>query len=85
MKILTKEIDEFRSDLSDKVIHEYIVYLIDDNGVKLKAKTCLGVDNKNDIVNEFITGIVMSDNVSGNETPISFEDVSFQEFKNLMN
>ena len=85
MKILTKQIDEFRSSISDEIIPKYIVYLIDDFGVRTKAKICLGDDIMKSTVSEYIANVVMDDKIIGIERKIEFEDVSFQEFKNSMN
>lgn len=85
MKILTKQIDEYRSDLSDKIVPEFIIYLINDLGDRIKAKMCLGESSKQEIVTDFIASIVMNDKLNGIESKIEFEDISFQDFKNTMN
>lgn len=85
MKILTKQIDEFTSSISDEIIPKYIVYLIDDFGTNVKAKICLGDDTMKSTVSDYIATVVMEDRIIGIERKIEFEDVSFQEFKKLLN
>lgn len=87
MKILIKESDKLKSKLhKNKIISEYLIYLIDDNNKPLICEIAYGELNKIDIINNIILGYFTPDNWSDNKKTLInnldniIEEVSYDTF-----
>jgi len=74
MKIVSKQIDEYKSSVCDSVIKEYIVYEMTDDNVKISAKTVVGEKDKQELVTNIIMRITLKDRDENTETPITVID-----------
>lgn len=93
MKIVVKQTDELKSSKQhlgfDKIVEEFFVYLMDDNGRPLSCEIAYGKANKNDLVNELLLDHFVPNNWENNKDIFNIEDiiteVSYKEYLELAN
>lgn len=74
MKIVSKQIDEYKSSVCDSVIKEYIVYEMTDDDIKISGQTVIGEEAKQELITNLIMKITLKDRLNNSETPISIID-----------
>lgn len=82
MRIVVKECEKFTATLSDKEIHEYLLYLMTDDNIPIKCDTLIGTRKEAMIkANKISLSEALKEgrNVGRfNATPVDF--YSFEEF-----
>lgn len=93
MKIVVKQTDELTSNKHhlgfQKIVEEYFVYLMDDNGRPLSCEIAYGKAKKNDLVNGLLLEHFVPNDWENNKDDFNVEDiveeVSFEEYMELAN
>ncbi len=98
MKIVTKQTDELRGTTApfkgEKLVEEFMVYLMDDTGRPLSCEIVYGIAAKNDLVGSLIIEhFLPNDWVDTDDNKQTFEDIksnvtveySYEEFLSLVN
>ena len=79
-KIVVKEIDQYTSKMFiNKVVSEYLIYVITEDGVKHSAYTEIGEENKKARVNELVMAYFLFDNQNKYIIEDIIEEISFEE------
>lgn len=86
-KILVKEIEQYKSTFrKDKMISEYMIYLVMDNNKIVSANLELGEDNKRLRVNELLLQYFSSPNtLQVNNANEIVEEIPFNEYLKTIN
>jgi len=74
MKIVSKQIDEYKSLVCSGVIKEYIVYEMMDDDTKISAQTVIGDEAKQELIKDIIVKITLGDMKNNIETPITITE-----------
>lgn len=90
MKIVIKQTNELKGTnplFVDKIVEEFMVYLMDDNGRPLSCEIAYGKAAKNDIVNGMLLEHFIPTNWENNKNVFNvkdiIEEVSYDEYMEL--
>lgn len=91
MKIVVKQTDELRGTTQplakEKLVEEYLVYLMDDTNRPLSCEIVYGIAAKNDMVNEMLIEHFVPTDWENNKESFDVssivEEVSYKEYMGL--